>query len=151
MAELPKPGKGKTTWIVVGVAVVVLLWFLAKRGSGPTVIPGSGGAPAVDQGAAAQGLGALASVASAQLAAEAQLESIRAEAAAYLNGQTVQANAATAAADRYASAQNNAYVWGTIRDIGVTAIPYIFGGGHQPPSIGGGTGFGNPNMGGVAI
>lgn len=142
--------KGKTGWIV-GIAIaLVVVWFLMRRGSQAQVIPGSAGSASDAQlAAASQGLGALASVASAQLAAEAQLESIRAETAAYLEGQQVQAAASDSAAARYANAQKNAYVWGTIRDIGVTAINAWANRGHssstRPP--GAGVGFG----GGVAI
>lgn len=137
----------KSTWIIGGLAVLLVLWFLARRSSQAQVIPGSSGSASDAQlAAASQGLGALASVASAQLAAESQLESIRAETAAYLEGQRVQASATDAAAGRYANAQKNAYVWGTIRDIGVTAINAWANRGR-----GGAPGMGGGFAGGVSI
>lgn len=141
MASLPKP-KGKTAWILGGLIVLVVLWYLAKRGAGPTVIPGSAGGMSDSQTqAAAQGFSALASVAAAETAAAAQLEQVRAEAAAYLQGQSLQAGATEAAAGRYANAQKNAYIWGTIRDIGVAAINQgLFGGRSSSGSPGGGSG-----------
>jgi len=156
MAELSKP-KGKAAWIIGGLVVLLVLWFLAKRGSQAQVIPSSSGnASDAQLQAAGQGFGALASFAAAQEAAQAQLASIQAEAAAYLQGQQLQAGATDAAAARYANAQKNAYVWGTIRDIGVTVAQGLLsrgrgGSGAAVPGYGGGSagpaGFG----GGVAI
>ena len=132
-------GKGK--WLAGGLLVLLLLWWLARRGSGSsaTVIPGAQPSDASIQ-AAGQGFGALA-------AAVAQMEQARLEAAAYINGQNTQAGAQIAAADRYASAQENAYVWSTIRDIGVTAIPYVFGT-HSTAPASVPQSYGNPNGGG---
>lgn len=130
MAELAAP-KGKTTWIIGGVVVLLVLWFLMKRGSGATVIPGTaGGESDAQTAAAAQGFAALAgavgSIESAREAGRAQLAIVNAEANAAIQTASINARAATAAADRYTSAQTGSYVWGTIRDIGVKALPYLF-------------------------
>lgn len=139
MAKLPTPTGGKTTWIVGGVLVLAVVWFLMKRGGGPTVIPGSaGGSSDAQLQAASQGFQALASVVgaveSAKQTGAAQLAIVQAEADAAVKAAALQAGATTAAADRYASAQKGAYVWGTIRDIGVTVIPYLFGRGGSSGS-----------------
>ena len=154
MANLPKP-KGKAAWVIGGLVVLLVLWYLAKRGGGPTVIPGSpGGSSDAQIQAASQGFGALANVAAAIQAATSNAESVRAEADAYLKGQQLQAGATDAAARRYASAQNNAYIWGTLRDIGVAAINRgLFGGGGGSSGGGGyaGPGGGSGFGGGVSI
>lgn len=149
-AELPK---SKTPWILGGLFVVVLIWFAMRRGGGAQVIPGTPGGPSDAQTAAAgQGFqalaGAVGAIESAREVAAAQLAQTAAEASSYLEGQRLQAGAVTAAADRQASAQKASYVWGTIRDIGVTAIPFLFGGhsgqgssaGGVVPQYGGGAG-----------